>query len=99
MNLIDYIYKENGVKKTRKNVATLALAPWIIFIYSLLANFISGYAHKFGVGAQFASIPVVAIGCALFSIYNVALYFFKWWHVYQKDSRYRNTEGGHGNSR
>lgn len=86
MRFIDYIYKKNGRIKTRRNLVILFFAPWVIFVWAVLANFMSGIAQGQGIHALKTSIFVVAIGCLFFSFYNVGIYFWRWWKPYKKYS-------------
>ena len=81
--LMQFIYKENGINKTPRNIFVLVFSPWVIFALSIFINVASDIARDYGINAMKTSIPVVAIGCSIFSVYNVLLYFWKWRRVYR----------------
>ncbi len=82
-----YVLKKNGKRKTLKNVLVLTLAPWILFLFAIAINVVATMLRDGGVHAQYVGIPVVVIGCASFSIYNVALFIFKWWKLFRNDNQ------------
>lgn len=82
---VRYILHKNGKQRTLKNVLVLVLAPWSLLVFALTANLVARMLREGGAHAQYVGIPVVVFGCAIFSIYNVALFFFKWWKLFLKD--------------
>ena len=83
-DFIDYVLRKNGRRNTVKNTLVLVLSPWAILVFAIVMNFIARLLRGADVDAQYVGIPVVIIGCTLFSTYNVAMYILKWWKLYQR---------------
>lgn len=82
-DFISYVLRKNGRERTLKNILVVVIAPWSLLIFAIVINFVAKTLRSMDVNAQYVGIPVVVIGCAIFSVYNVALFFFKWWKIFR----------------
>ena len=94
-NLINFIFTINKRNKTIKDIAIIFTMPWLLFIFTLVTNYIASFLKKSGINTMYIVPRVVFIGCLGFSIAGVVLYFYSWRKIYKsyiKNSKYPPNE-------